>query len=62
MHHDPVFFPVVRSGALVADFPSLQTLQAFARERFCLLPDEHKRFSNPHVFRVGLSEKLYQLR
>jgi nicotinate phosphoribosyltransferase len=62
MRCDPVFFPVVRKGALVADFPTLQTLQAFARERFTLLPDEHKRFANPHIFRVGLSEKLYQLR
>ncbi len=59
---DPVFYPVVRSGELVSDFPTLQASQAFARERFALLPEEHKRFANPHVYRVGLSEKLYRLR
>jgi nicotinate phosphoribosyltransferase len=62
MQADAVFFPVVRGGKLVAGFPSLQATQAFARERFALLPGEHKRFANPHVYRVGLSEKLYQLR
>jgi len=62
MSPEPVFFPVVRAGKLVAGFPALQATQAFARERFAMLPDEHKRFANPHVYRVGLSEKLYELR
>ena len=26
------------------------------------LPEEHQRLSNPHVYRVGLSEKLWKLR
>lgn len=59
---DPVFFPVVRAGRQVAGFPVLQATQAFARERFAMLPDEHKRFANPHTYRVGLSERLYELR
>jgi nicotinate phosphoribosyltransferase len=62
MHFDPVFFPVVRAGILVADAPSLQTLQVFARDRFALLPAKHKCFIDPHVYTVCLSEKLYQLR
>jgi nicotinate phosphoribosyltransferase len=59
---DPVFFPVVRTGKLVADFPPLQTIQAFARERFELLPDGYKCFTAPQTYSVGLSEQLYQLR
>ena len=62
MQPESVFFPVVRAGRQVADFPTLHATQAFARERFAMLPDEHKRFANPHVYRVGLSEKLYMLR
>jgi nicotinate phosphoribosyltransferase len=62
MQPDAVFFPVVRGGRQVAEFPSLQATQSFACKRFALLPDEHKRFANPHVYRVGLSEKLYLLR
>lgn len=62
MRPDPVFFPVVRGGELVADLASLQASQALARERFALLPEEHARFANPHVYRVGLTEKLFRLR
>ena len=62
MHPEAVVFPVVRDGRQVADFPALQATQAFARDRFAMLPDEHKRFANPHIYRVGLSEKLYDLR
>ena len=59
---EQVFISVVRGGKLAAVFPSLAATQAFARERFALLPDEHKRFANPHTYRVGLSQKLYELR
>lgn len=59
---DPVFFPVMRTGKLVADFPPLQRLQEFARERFELLPDEYKCFTGPQAYSVSLSEELYQLR
>ena len=59
---DQVCFPAVRGGKLVAGFPSLAATQTFARKRFALLPDEHKRFANPHTYRVGLSQKLYELR
>ena len=54
--------PIVRRGELAYDFPSLAHIQAYARERFAMLPDEHKRFANPHTYRVGLSEKLHRLR
>jgi nicotinate phosphoribosyltransferase len=26
------------------------------------LPEEHKRFNNPHIYKVGISEPLHQLR
>jgi nicotinate phosphoribosyltransferase len=37
-------------------------IAAFARERLALLPVEHKRFENPHIYKVGLSERLAELR
>lgn len=33
-----------------------------ARERLALLSAEHKRFENPHVYKVGISGKLLELR
>lgn len=57
-----IFFPIISNGELVYNFPPLREVRQFAHDRFSLLPDEHKRFTNPHVYRVGLSEQLYGLR
>jgi len=34
----------------------------YAKIRLKLLPEEHKRFENPHVYKVGISEDLMDLR
>ena len=34
----------------------------FVRIRLSELPDEHKRFENPHIYKVGISKKLMDLR
>ena len=41
---------------------SIEEIRNFSLERFKKLPEEHKRFINPHVYRVGLSNKLWNLR
>jgi len=41
---------------------SVKESSEYARERLGLLPDEHKRFENPHIYKVGISEKLFKLR
>ncbi len=40
----------------------IQDIADFSRNRFEKLPEEHKRFINPHIYRVGLSKKLWDLR
>ena len=42
--------------------PSLKDITAYAKERLMLLPPEYKRFENPHIYKVGISENLLQLR
>ena len=59
---EKVFSPFVEKGNIVGSFPNLEKVRQFARERFALLPDEHKRFVNPHIYRVGLSNRLYEMR
>ena len=59
---DKVFFKIVDKGKLVYDFPSLREIRDFSLKRFNQLPPEFKRFVNPHIYRVGLSDKLYTLR
>ena len=59
---ETVFFPFVENGNTIAHFPSLNEVREFARTRFARLSDGHKRFVNPHIYRVGLSNRLYELR
>lgn len=34
----------------------------FVKKRLLQLPEEHKRFNFPHIYKVGISEPLHQLR
>ena len=34
----------------------------YSKSRLALLPDEFKRFDNPHVYKIGISEKLKALK
>lgn len=42
--------------------PTLPEIRNRVREELESLPVEHQRLANPHIYRVGLSESLYQLR
>ena len=41
---------------------SPEQISQFVKERLAKLPDEHKRFKNPHIYKVGISEKLMKMR
>ena len=41
---------------------SPEQISQFVKERLEKLPDEHKRFENPHIYKVGISEKLMKVR
>lgn len=53
---------VVSNGEILIDLPNPQDSGAYAIERLKSLPDEHKRFENPHTYKVGISEGLLELR
>jgi nicotinate phosphoribosyltransferase len=59
---EPLLHKVMENGKRFAAAPSLPEIAAYARERLHLLPAEYKRFENPHVYKVGISEKLMILR
>ena len=46
--------PMVKSAA--------QESARYAKERLSRLAVEHKRFEFPHIYRVGISQKLLSLR
>lgn len=41
---------------------SIQESARYAQERLKTLAQEHKRFENPHVYKVGISQGIMQLR
>jgi nicotinate phosphoribosyltransferase len=59
---EPLLQPVLSAGELTSPLPSLSKVRAYAAERFQFLPDAHKRFENPHIYPVGISRALMDLR
>ncbi|QDO93181.1 nicotinate phosphoribosyltransferase [Formosa sediminum] len=58
----PLLHDVMRDGKRVRTKKPLSELIKIAEENLSKLPVEHKRFANPHVYKVGLSPELEQLR
>lgn len=61
---EELFVKAMEKGVRVrdAESESLPAIAAYARRRLERLPAEHKRFEYPHIYKVGLSEKLMRLR
>ncbi len=57
-----ILCPVMESGQLLEIEERPEEISGYARERLARLPAEHKRFENPHIYKVGLSERLLDLR
>ena len=53
---------VMDHGKITIGKQSPNEIAEFMRSRFALLPDEHKRFEYPHIYKVGISRKLMELR
>lgn len=53
---------VVENGQRLQASKAIAEIQQFALESLAQLPDEHKRFDNPHVYKVGISPELFKLR
>jgi len=42
----------------VSEKKTLNQIREFAMSRLSELPDEYKRFENPHIYKVGMSKGL----
>ena len=60
--HEELYTLVFKNGKAINNNFNVNDIAEYRKERFSLLPEEHKRFINPHIYRVGLSKKLYNLR
>ena len=54
--------PVYDKGKILQGMPSPSECFEYLKGRAALLPEEHKRFIMPHIYKVGISEKLLKMR
>jgi nicotinate phosphoribosyltransferase len=59
---NPLLKKIMENGKSLLQQYEPKDFAAFSQKRLLQLPDEHKRFNNPHIYKVGISESLHQLR
>lgn len=62
MNYEILLHKVIEKGNIVSDMPGMNDIVAYKKERFAKLHSEFKRFDNPHIFKVGISESLLNTR
>ena len=53
---------IIIDGKLVYKLPSLKEIKEYAKVELDSFWDEYKRLDSPHLFKVDLSDKLYELK
>ena len=59
---EELFVPVFINGKRVYDTPPLTEIQENSKRNLDRLGSEFKRFQNPHVYHVSLSERLFRVK
>ncbi|MDZ7694128.1 MAG: nicotinate phosphoribosyltransferase [Balneolaceae bacterium] len=59
---EPLLHKMVENGTLISQQPDVHESAEYAQKRLQQLNPEHKRFDNPHIYKVGISKKLLDLR
>ncbi|ASQ45950.1 nicotinate phosphoribosyltransferase [Legionella clemsonensis] len=54
----PLLQKVMENGKSLVATTALSNIAQYSQERFSQLPEEYKRFDNPHIYKVGLSSQL----
>jgi nicotinate phosphoribosyltransferase len=55
---EPLLHKVMENGLRLKKSQPLSEIAKFSRSRLDKLPAEYKRFDNPHIYKVGISNKL----
>ncbi|MCJ7820598.1 MAG: nicotinate phosphoribosyltransferase [Bacteroidales bacterium] len=55
---EPLLWKVMENGVRVSPSRTLKEIADYSRERLKMLPEEYKRFDNPHIYKVGISDGL----
>ena len=54
--------PVMTNGKNLIPNVTVKESADYAKLRLSMLPEEHKRFENPHIYKVGISKNLAEMR
>ena len=54
--------PIIEGGKVVYEFPSLKEIAAYADREMESFWDEYRRIDKPHIYKVDLSDGLYELK
>lgn len=59
---EPLFEPVIEEGTFLVEPAPPKQSAAYAQKQLKKLNPEHKRFDYPHIYKVGISSRLMNLR
>ncbi len=57
-----LLIPVFLDGKQVYESPDIMEIQAYAKRELNSMWEEYKRLLNPHVYKVDLSDRLYEMK
>ena len=57
---EPLLEKVMENGKKIVPSRSVSEIAEYSQSRLAQLPNEYKRFQNPHIYKIGLSLKLKQ--
>ena len=58
----PLQVDVIKDGKLVYKLPTLKEIKAYTEQELNSFWDEYKRLDRPHIYKVDLSDSLYELK
>ena len=61
-HLREMLVPIFKDGECVYEKPTTEEIRTYCKDQVNKLWDEVKRFENPHIYYVDLSEKLWNLK
>ena len=53
---------IIKNGKLVYNMPSLSEIKKYAQKELDSFWDEYKRLDRPHIYKVDLSDELFDLK
>lgn len=60
--HEEIIHPVVENGSILSPELSIDAISAYRKERLDKLQREFKRLEFPHIYKVGISSSVMELR